>query len=133
MSEDSSVAAQILDLRRQLTEAQADLLAAQQANDAATSEVSALNAKLADLPKMTARLAELEGLLASPLPGSSIVTVTYSDGRVKYAAPDGNKYRTAVEASRHMVVLALMNIGMTEAQAENVMQHHDDIVKALTS
>jgi hypothetical protein len=133
MSEDSSVAAQILDLRRQLTEAQADLLAAQQANDAATNEVSALNAKLADLPKMTARLAELEGLLASPPPGSSILTVTYSDGRVKYAASDGNKYRTAVEASRHMSVLALMKTGMTEVQAENAMQHQDDIVKALTS
>jgi predicted RNase H-like nuclease (RuvC/YqgF family) len=138
----AALSTQMESLRAELAEAQAGLVQMPQiqaANTrlntelaAATNQLTAARQDVANIEPQLARLAELEKLLAPPSADSGIVIVTYGDGRVKYAATDGNKYLTAAEASHHMVVLALMRTGMSETQAENTMRYQADIVKALT-
>jgi uncharacterized coiled-coil protein SlyX len=98
-----------------------------------SDRASAANARLAALQPRANRADELEKLLAPPRPDSGIVTVTYSDGRVKYAAPDGSKYPMVADAQHRAQILALMKIGLGEAQAEVLLQHGDEALKALTT
>jgi hypothetical protein len=132
VSELSDALAQIAELQGQLTAAQAEAARVGTELSVASTNLTAAQTQSELVPGLQARVAELEKLMAPPPPGSAILTVNYSDGRVKYAASDGNKYLTVVEAQHHMIVLALMQTGMTETQAESVLMHQSDIVKALT-
>ncbi len=97
--------------------------------DALEQQRAALEAQLADtagdagkIALMQAQIADLERLLAPPPPQSGIVTVSYSDGRTKYAAPDGDKFTLAADAEHHAKLLKLIALyGMTEPQAELVL------------
>lgn len=129
----ATIAAEVGQLRRDLAAANdardaaladnnaAALVAATAATDAAKKERVAIaardaaNAKLTtaldDLAQTKAALAEAGKPLPPPGPGSAVVTVTYSDGRVKYAAPDGTKFVIAADAERHIKILRLVDKG----------------------
>ncbi len=83
--------------------------------DAAVSARDTVNAKLTaaldDLAATKATLAEAGKPLPPPAPDSGIVTVIYSDGRVKYAAPDGTKFGIAADAERHIKILRVVDKG----------------------
>lgn len=112
-------------------------VAAATANDlraqAAEAELTDAQRRLADLQPLRARVQELERLLAPATASADVLTVTYSDGRVKYAAADGNKYPIAADAKRRNQILSLMKIGLGENQAELMLRHGEEALKALTS
>ncbi len=105
---------------------QEELATTQAERDGAEAQRALLETQLVDatavageVPALQAQIAHLESLLAPPPPQSGIVTVTYSDGRVKYAAPDGDKFPLAADAEHHAKVLTLTGLyGMSEAQAQ---------------
>ena len=129
----AEAAAEIAALQERLTieTARADSAAAALAQT--SSQLIAVRDDLARIPAMEARLTELEKLLAPPPPTSEILTVTYSDGRIKYAASDGSKYPMASDANHRNKVLSLMKIGLGEVQAEMVLHRGDEALKALMS
>jgi hypothetical protein len=131
-------------LARQLADAQAQtastaplaerLRATETQNSTLERQLSALQTQIVDQAPLLARVAELEKLLAPPPPNSGIVTVTYSDGRVKYAATNGDKFSTSAEASHRNMVLAVQKAaGLTEAQAETIVARKDTLVTALST
>ena len=101
--------------------------------DTLVRDLDVAQKQIAEAAPLRARNTELEALLAPPPQGNDIIKVTYDDGRVKYAAPDGSKYPIAADAQRRAKLLALMKIGLGEAQAEAVLKHSDEAIKALTS
>jgi hypothetical protein len=101
---------------------------------AVTNQLAAARQDLARVAPQLDRLAELEKLLAPPPPDSGIVTVSYSDGRVKYAATNGDKFTTSAEASHRNMVLAIRKAAdLTEAQAEMIVARKDTLVTALSA
>ncbi len=111
--------AQINALQEEVTTltAERDVLAQQQTQ--LETQLAAATTLGAGIPALQAQITYLEGLLAPPPPQSGIVLVTYSDGRTKYAAPDGNKFVLSADAEHHAKILKMIELyGMNEAQAE---------------
>jgi hypothetical protein len=123
----------IAELEAQLAAKQQTIDALAEDHDRMAAQVNEANARMHELQLRAMRANELEKLLAPPPADSPIVTVTYSDGRVKYAAPDGSKYPMVADARHRAQILALMKIGLGEAQAEILLQHGDEALKALTT
>jgi hypothetical protein len=118
----AALIAQISALQEEVTAVTAERDALDQQHTQLETQLAAAMAEAAEVPALQAEIAHLEGLLAPPPPQSGIVTVTYSDGRTKYAAPDGDKFALAADAEHHAKILKLIELyGMNEAQAEMVL------------
>lgn len=110
--------------------------AAERARDAAVAEVAAAKAAGLPDPRLQARVAELEALLADPPETSSVEIVQYlaTDGTVtkrRYRASDGSKHRLLPDALRQEAKLALMDMGLTEIAADAMVSRSDAVVKHL--
>jgi hypothetical protein len=118
----AALIAQISALQEEVTTVSAERDALDQQLTQVEAQLATTTAEAAGVPALQAQIAYLEGLLAPPPPQSGIVTVTYSDGRTKYAAPDGDKFVLAADAEHHAKILKLIDLyGMNEAQAEMVL------------
>jgi len=115
----AALIAQISALQEEIVEVSAERDALDQELTQVEAQLGTAKAEATKVPALQSRVAELEKLLAPPPPQSGILTVSYSDGRIKYAAPDGDKFILAADAEHHAQVLILTGLyGMTEAQAE---------------
>ncbi len=118
----AALIAQISALQEEVITVTAERDALEQQHAAIEAQLAAATAEAAEVPALQAQIAHLEGLLAPPPPQSGIVTVSYSDGRTKYAAPDGDKFPLAADAEHHAKAMKLIDLyGMSAAQAEMVL------------
>ncbi len=118
----AALIAQISALQEEVTAVTAERDALEQQQAELETQLASATAIATEVPALQAQIAYFEGLLAPPSPQSGIVTVSYSDGRTKYAAPDGDKFPLAADAEHHAKAMKLIDLyGMSEAQAEMVL------------